>query len=64
MFAVAVTLNAELFELAFIDKFEYTPNCVSYSVKLSQFQFKLAAKDYRSSESTAFLAEGQTGKTV
>lgn len=35
VFALAVTLNAELFELAFIDKFEYTPNCVSCSVELS-----------------------------
>lgn len=35
VFALAVTLIAELFELAFIDKFEYTPNCVSYSVELS-----------------------------
>lgn len=27
VFALAVTLNAELFELPFVDKSEYTPSC-------------------------------------
>lgn len=35
VFALAVTLDVELFELALMDKFEYTPNCVSCSVELS-----------------------------
>lgn len=60
MFALAVTLNTELLELAFVDKFDYTPNCGSYSIELSpsSLSWLLKRRKYN------LTAEGQTGKTV